>query len=777
MFDKFFIPLYMMGAAGMFAVLFSPFNTGEETGPVFMAMWALLYGITLAAVFARGRSLQKVEFWVFLIPLFFIVSTIWSPQGGKTFLYSITLLLNAMFAVYLSRRVNISNIPFLVMSVIVWLCALGLLANLLGFEATNYVDIHNRPTVLGIQPIKGFFFHKITAGYFASMAALLCLILVKGAKRIGIMAFLFVFTLLTGSSSGLALFFVGIGLHMLVRIFLHFKITPAKFLLSLISLCGFGIILFHFVGVHVLSLLDRDPTLTGRTLLWQLGIDASLERFFTGWGYLGYNGTREAQIAALKFPEFNNYEIPHFHNSYIQFLVDAGWIWGMIFIGLYFYTLTRWYGKALETPKPAFISITCVLLYMMVAAGFIHTLGRYNDLSMIFFLYALSKSAEGVSKKVLPILMRRLSVCIVIFVLFGASLATSSPAFAQGQCLYNPYSVSSDEESWILKNGINLSSSWRGDNPKPLTEQEYKALRALGITFVRLPVAEQFLRVNDAASQQKMIEILRCDVISLLNHGIAVVVDFHPSRHLKPVLAKEPPALLEDRLISYWTVLRQAIMGLPSDKIYISILNEPPAKISEWWKTQGRLIDALRPLFPDFTFIATVPLSSYEGYRSNVPYDDQNVIYDFHFYQPQFFTHHNASWVKTPLDPLEKTDRVLYPSSLEAEKYTEYPKMQNYVAEGWDKAKLEKLLLDNPIAWSKQTGARIVCLEFGVYKYFVDRDSRYRWLKDVRELFEENDIPWALWDYDGGFGLYDRKTGRMDTGVARALGLDARAKQ
>ncbi len=395
LFDKLFIPLYLAGSVGMFAVLLAPLNTGSGTGPAFIGTWVLLYAITLAAAFVNKAYINKKDLLIFLFPLFFMVTTLWSLQTGKTFTYSFVLFLNA---IYLARRVSVKNIGSLIMVLIISLCALGLLANILGFEATNYVDIHNRPTILGTRPIKGFFFHKIMAGYFSGMAAFLCFIHIKGMKKYGALAFLLLFNLLSGSSSGLALFFIGIVLLFLIWIFVRLGVKQIWFLVFILGSAVLTVLAFKLFGEYVLSLLERDPTLTGRTLLWQLGLDASFEKFFQGWGYLGYNGTEVARIDALKYLVFNNYDIPHFHNSYIQYLVDAGWIWGSIFIGLYFYTLVHWYGKVLETRSPVDMAITCILLYMMIAGVFIHTLGRYNDLSMIFFFYALSNTVHRKTK-------------------------------------------------------------------------------------------------------------------------------------------------------------------------------------------------------------------------------------------------------------------------------------------------------------------------------------------------------------------------------------------
>ena len=67
-----------------------------------------------------------------------------------------------------------------------------------------------------------------------------------------------------------------------------------------------------------------------------------------------------------------------------------------------------------------------------------------------------------------------------------------------------------------------------------------------------------------------------------------------------------------------------------------------------------------------------------------------------------------------------------------------------------------------PLAARRRTGRPIYCGEFGSLDTIdrVDESIRPAWFADVISLFEEHDIPWAVWDYGkGGFGVLD-KSGR-----------------
>ncbi len=67
----------------------------------------------------------------------------------------------------------------------------------------------------------------------------------------------------------------------------------------------------------------------------------------------------------------------------------------------------------------------------------------------------------------------------------------------------------------------------------------------------------------------------------------------------------------------------------------------------------------------------------------------------------------------------------------------------------WNKQKIAgevRKLVDRNV--SHGGGLRIWCAEFGCYQRTIDPESRYRYLKDVRETFEENRIGWAYWSYN-----------------------------
>jgi hypothetical protein len=283
---------------------------------------------------------------------------------------------------------------------------------------------------------------------------------------------------------------------------------------------------------------------------------------------------------------------------------------------------------------------------------------------------------------------------------------------------------------------------------------------------VRLPLSPNRIVSDD---KDTALEQLRCDIVSLLNEDLTVIIDLHAQGKFQKDLEQntgEAPAHLED----LWRRLQPVLVDLPPNRVLLGLYNEPQIDADAWWAIQSQMVRDLRAIFPLHTFVATAgPDGGPWNLERMTPYDDKNILYDFHFYQPMIFTHHGADWLPS-YKPEDKTTPIFYPANSDVLSGTTDPEMINYIKYGWNRERLSAFI--NKIArWGKRNGVKIACLEFGVYRPYADTQSRAKWLNDIRKLLEAKNIPWAMWEYRGNFGLIDRD-GNADPGVAEALGLN-----
>ena len=75
----------------------------------------------------------------------------------------------------------------------------------------------------------------------------------------------------------------------------------------------------------VLGSVGKDATLTGRTVLWDFGWEAFLERPWFGYGFHAYWESEKTSVLLLRYVMQQDLEI--FHNNFVEVAVAFG-IWG-----------------------------------------------------------------------------------------------------------------------------------------------------------------------------------------------------------------------------------------------------------------------------------------------------------------------------------------------------------------------------------------------------------------------------------------------------------------
>ena len=164
-------------------------------------------------------------------------------------------------------------------------------------------------------------------------------------------------------------------------------------------------------------------------------------------------------------------------------------------------------------------------------------------------------------------------------------------------------------------------------------------------------------------------------------------------------------------------------------------------------------------------------------------YEDHNLIYTFHFYDPFLFTGQGAYW-----DDPDRTNQrdVPYPYNADSmpdllpefygtwieTAYNNYPNEGN---DAWVQSRI-----DIAIQFMVERQVPIWCGEFGCLQFNCHQEDRIRWLTTVRTYFESHHISWAMWEYGDGFGIFEdpRELFEFDvnTPVIEALGLTVPAQ-
>ena len=380
----------------------------------------------------------------------------------------------------------------------------------------------------------------------------------------------------------------------------------------------------------------------------------------------------------------------------------------------------------------------------------------------------------------------------VLLILILALLANSYGAQARIQGGQDSVSVSRYRH---FLRGINLPYwFWLNEGKVQPLEKRFSSadlnlIKELGLTFVRIPV--DMANIYDPQRKDKLnpvaLQILLSGIEKILKSGLAVNFDLHSisqeaggSNYSGPLGQDEK---FTAEFVNFWQRLAEKLAIFDPDRMLIEPMNEPVFLGEEykWPPIQKELLQAIRKILPEHTLLATGAFwSNLPGLLALEPVDDPNVWYNFHFYEPHIFTHQGATWGEGYEKDLRQ---VPYPSSPESveqaillvqdETLKQY--LRAYGGQRWNGQKIEAEIL-KAVGWAEKYGVRLLCNEFGAYRDYCLPPFRQAWIKDVRLALEKYQIGWAMWEFDGSFGLVFRKDGRpiVDKALASALGLRLR---
>jgi len=318
-----------------------------------------------------------------------------------------------------------------------------------------------------------------------------------------------------------------------------------------------------------------------------------------------------------------------------------------------------------------------------------------------------------------------------------------------------------------FQKGVNLTQWFQAPSARQIqftrfTREDFEQIKSLGCDVIRLPINLHFMTDGPPNYQIDPLFYTFLDqVVDWTEElDIHLILDNHT---FDPSVATDPQ--VGEVLVKVWSQMAQHYKDR-SESLYYEVLNEPHGIAdSLWGAIQGKVIQAIRAEDPVHTIIVGgTDFNSYRKLQSIPIYDDDNLIYTFHFYDPFLFTHQGATWVSPSMLPLADIpfpyDESRMPS-LPAEllgtwigfNYLNYPLSGNVAS--------VQSLIDIALQFRKERGVPIYCGEMGVYKPNSQQKDRVYWYEQVRSYLDQNNIPWTSWDYEGGFGLFENGSNEL----------------
>lgn len=333
---------------------------------LFFVVFIILY-IKQIIIFFKGNSA------FFILLLMTVLSLVWSVLPSLSIYSSLQMVLLTFFAIVVGFKFS----PYYLLQQLYYLFTFIIALSLL------YVLIlpeYGLSTYAGETSIRGVFTEKNRLGQMLVYYYCLSFIFLK-KRLIDIGIFTASFYLLAGNGSATALV-LALLLPLIYFSSKFFYGKKDKIVINFIFITAIifiSILLILFSYQYILEWLGKDPTLTGRTDIWLLGLEMISNKLLLGYGYNAfwqYSGGGEYVQHKLFWGPMS------MHNGWLEILVQIGTIGFLLmaFIFIKMYSLIIYSINNIDQQaesRATFTIITVLLIWSMMQ----HLLLRHQEFS------------------------------------------------------------------------------------------------------------------------------------------------------------------------------------------------------------------------------------------------------------------------------------------------------------------------------------------------------------------------------------------------------------
>lgn len=298
-----------------------------------------------------------------------------------------------------------------------------------------------------------------------------------------------------------------------------------------------------------------------------------------------------------------------------------------------------------------------------------------------------------------------------------------------------------------------------------IVEGDIERIATWGLDHVRLPIDYELLETEDGKYMEDGFKYIDNCLEWCKKSSLNMILDLHKTAgysfdEFETSTGFFENEKLQNRFTALWVELTKRY-GKYENRLSFEILNEiVDSEVAVMWNSIAkRTIKAIRQYAPTIKIlIGGVQNNSVASLKLlDMPYDE-NIVYNFHFYEPLIFTHQSAYWVKK----MTADFRTTYPNEFakfmsETEEFLPVGNGEIYVKITQDK--IDKTFFEaafsEAIQIAKERNIALYCGEYGVIDK-ADLDSTLNWYLDINSTFEKYGIGRAAWTYKGkDFGIID----------------------
>ncbi|MBO7355842.1 MAG: cellulase family glycosylhydrolase [Lachnospiraceae bacterium] len=295
-----------------------------------------------------------------------------------------------------------------------------------------------------------------------------------------------------------------------------------------------------------------------------------------------------------------------------------------------------------------------------------------------------------------------------------------------------------------------------------IVEEDFAEIEKWGLDHVRLPIDYELVEDKEGNYIQEGFERIRKTIDWARKYNLNVVLDLHKTFGYSFDIGYGESGFFEnekyqERFYKLWEKLATEFSGY-GDALAFELLNEVTKKeyCDNWNRIARTCIQRIRAILPDVKILVG-------GYYNNSiealkdldsPYDE-NIVYNFHCYDPVIFTHQGAGWVegmsldfRIPVDAsFAEMAKCMEEQTKNMGTFADPDPDKKLSSEYFDKAFAEA------VAVAEERNVPLYCGEYGVIENATPEDT-LKWYEMISASFNKYGIGRAAWSYrEMNFGI------------------------
>ncbi len=275
-----------------------------------------------------------------------------------------------------------------------------------------------------------------------------------------------------------------------------------------------------------------------------------------------------------------------------------------------------------------------------------------------------------------------------------------------------------------------------------IKEKDIETIASWKLDHVRIPVDYNVLENEGGTFSEKGFGLITNAVEMCIKHGLNTVIDLHKTAGFSFDRDERETGFFDnekyqERFYNLWEEIAKRF-GKYAPKVAFELLNEVTDKdfMPAWTRISGECVKSIRKYAPDVVILIGAYWNNRVCSVKDIdPPADDKIVFNFHCYDPLYFTHQGATWVYN--DDFDINKRMSF-EECDAAK-------PGYFEE----------LFGEAVEYAKKHNTVLYCGEYGIIDR-VGAEDTIKWYKAINSVFEKYHIGRAAWNYKKmDFGISD----------------------